>query len=212
MRVTTFSEDALTPTDMPGANLPIGTTRLHGSSGGWSWRVVHFPPGFERSAPGWYRADEEVLFLEGDLEMTGEIYRAGDYAYLPAGYLRSGTRSVDGALAVAGFSASPAWSPVAPSGPMPDPVAGIHHRPWHRPIRSGPFGDGRLLREGGESQSWLIESPPPVNSPGEAIVISVGDRSLVSLDAGEPIPRIGRPFFVSLRIGSPRSDRSSDPF
>jgi hypothetical protein len=195
VRVLGFAEEALRPTDMPGADMKIRTVRLRGASGGWAWSAVRFPPGFSRPGSGWYPADEEVLFLEGRLEMSGEIFRAGDYAFFPAGYLRSATSAPDGALALAWFSDPPTWTPAPHPGPMFDVHRSLHLLPAQAPRKHGPFGVGRVLRQQ-TSQTWWMSSLAPNHSPCDATVASGVGRVLVEIASGETIPQLTAPLLV----------------
>lgn len=107
---------------IPGSDRPVDLHRLHADPlGQASVSLVRFPPGWSRPEPGHYAAAEEFVVLEGSITVGGH-YVAGDYAYIPPRTLRADSRSDEGALVLAWFSAFPAWTlgeaEVAPPGPQ----------------------------------------------------------------------------------------------
>ncbi|MBX6750934.1 MAG: hypothetical protein IRY85_14890 [Micromonosporaceae bacterium] len=108
---------------IPAATPAVRLHRLHvdGETGA-SVSLVRFPAGWSRPGIGFYAAAEEFVVLEGDIRV-GQLYRAGDYAYLPPRTIRSASASESGALVLAWFSAAPAWSEGEPETPPPgEPV------------------------------------------------------------------------------------------
>ncbi|MFS3126864.1 cupin domain-containing protein [Nocardioides sp. Bht2] len=87
---------------MPGANRGIDVVPL-ASAQGRTTMVARFPAGFERATPGGYLAAEEVVLLDGFLELEGVRYGAGSWLHIPAGFRRTEMRSADGATALAWF-------------------------------------------------------------------------------------------------------------
>lgn len=58
--------------------------------------VVEYPAGWARTAPEHLTAHEEFLVLAGELEINGRIYGTHNYAFLPAGYVRTSASSSAG--------------------------------------------------------------------------------------------------------------------
>lgn len=196
MRTVAFSESSV-DTPMPGANLPVRTAALRGASGGWAWLLVRFPPGFHRPSAGWYPADEEILLLDGSLEMSAETYRPGDYAFFPAGYVRSETRVRVETTTLAWFSAPPVWTEDGEPGPMFDPVRMVTVRTGS-PHVNGPLGWGRALRTGPSDDTWLLDACPRGTVTVPTFLASTEERRLVDLDPGDEYPDLAGP--VLLRI------------
>ncbi|WP_204273528.1 hypothetical protein, partial [Stenotrophomonas maltophilia] len=71
---------------------------------GASLSLVRFPAGCSRPGEGCYPVGEEIAVLDGSLEVSGVVLRAGDYGWVPPRVLRTGTASVDGALVLAMFA------------------------------------------------------------------------------------------------------------
>lgn len=67
-------------------------------SDGSSTQVVHYPPGWSRPAAEHLTAHEEFLVLEGAIEIGGQRYDTHSYGFLPAGFLREGASSEQGAV------------------------------------------------------------------------------------------------------------------
>jgi hypothetical protein len=99
--------------------------------------LVRFPLGWERPSHGSYDVAEEVVFLAGTFEMSGVRFAAGDHAYLPPGYLRTGSSSSTGALAWAWFSGANHWQASMNSATPPDASAGIGTA-WRDSLQAQP--------------------------------------------------------------------------
>jgi hypothetical protein len=95
---------------IPDSNTPVKMNRLHIWNDGTSVLVVNFPAGWSRPIIGSYECAEEFIMLEGELHMSGEVFRAGDHAWVPPHSLRIGTSSPNGATALAWFYGRPKWS------------------------------------------------------------------------------------------------------
>jgi quercetin dioxygenase-like cupin family protein len=108
---------------IPGSSPAVRLHRLHvDPETGASVSLVRFPAGWSRPVIGFYAAAEEFVVLEGEIRV-GRSYRAGDYAYLPPRTIRAASASESGALALAWFSAPPAWTEGEPPTPPPgEPV------------------------------------------------------------------------------------------
>ena len=59
--------------------------------------LVRYPKGWKQTAPEHLLADEEILVLDGAIEIAGVEYSRHCYAYLPSGYLRPSASSKNGA-------------------------------------------------------------------------------------------------------------------
>ena len=92
------------------ASPPVSVSRLKVEDGGAIWILVRFPAGWSRPEAGSYSVDEEFWLLEGDLELSGVTHRAGARVLVEAGSIRSGSRSIAGALAIARFGGRADWS------------------------------------------------------------------------------------------------------
>ncbi len=73
--------------------------------------LVRYPPGWASGAASWCNADEEIVVIQGSLELNGRVYGRHHYAYLPAGYIRDGlSAGPAGAVVLTCFSARPVFS------------------------------------------------------------------------------------------------------
>jgi hypothetical protein len=139
--------------------------------------VVDYPPGWSRSAPEHLTAHEEILVLEGELTINGEIYGPQHYAFLPAGYVRTAQASPGGARVLTMYYDAPQVRAGAPTTPH-DPALLVRHvdplaMEWDpglvdpqlskcvaiKPLRTDPVT--------GET-SFLYMSPPHRVPPGMA--------------------------------------------
>ena len=66
-------------------------------------RIMRYPAGWHMDAAHYVPCDEEFLVLDGELAVGSMVYRAGDYAYLPAGMPRPGMASDTGAAVLTFF-------------------------------------------------------------------------------------------------------------
>ena len=80
--------------------------------------MVRYPAGWSRGEPEHLNADEELLVLEGDLEINGVSYTELCYAHLPAGHTRRSAASNSGAIVLTFVSGTPATR--AGEGPNDD--------------------------------------------------------------------------------------------
>jgi hypothetical protein len=161
--------------------------------------LVQFPKGWRRPPAGHYPVDEEVLFLEGSFEMSGELYVAGSYVVFPAGYLRDDSRSPGGALAIARFGGSDRWV----LGPGGDTVAQpLAIRDWRTvPERQSPFAagsEGRLLRTHEAGETWILEQSPEGIAPGQVELFSLSDHRWARVMPGERLPTAPGPVYCRL--------------
>ena len=81
---------------------------------GSSTVILRYPVGWSRPDRETLTTHEEFLVLDGCLEINGRYYERHHYAFLPAGYARSGVRAPAGAVVLTMFYGS------AKLGPTPD--------------------------------------------------------------------------------------------
>lgn len=97
--------------DIPDGNMKVRMCVLREEDGSRARTVfVSFPPGWAREQRGSYPCSEELWVIEGAIELSGERYVAGDWAFLPPGHTRFDMRTPDGALALARFSGPARWT------------------------------------------------------------------------------------------------------
>jgi hypothetical protein len=87
-------------------------------SSGASTMILHYPAGWSRPAEHHVGVHEEILILEGSLEINGRTYGPYCYANLPKGYTRSSAASPQGAVVLTMFSGTPHAS----EGVATDPI------------------------------------------------------------------------------------------
>ena len=175
------------PSDVPGRGFTV---------------LVRFPVGWARPYSGFYESTEEIIVLEGWLQMSSETLAVGDYGWYPAGYLRSNTSCPEGALVLAWFSGPARWHRAshpaegfAPEEVIIGKVASVVMEP-------GPLGGGRarLLRRGLNASSWVIDLVPRIEAPAESVVelFALDEMSWLSVPAGHPLPAGSLPTFCRI--------------
>jgi hypothetical protein len=130
---------------MPGGSGPVQLARLPDLSDGAFRAFVRFSAGWARPGPGHYPVAEELLLLEGDLELSGHAFGPGAYGWLQAGWRRSGMHTRAGCLAFAWFTRAPRWIPGEPA----DACAG-------EVILKIPEG---CVYRGPEHETWIVPRP-----------------------------------------------------
>ncbi len=75
--------------------------------GGDASTMIRYPRAWRRGESEYLTADEELLVLEGEIDINGITYRKQDYAHLPKGYLRTSQFSSKGAVVLTFFSSEP---------------------------------------------------------------------------------------------------------
>jgi hypothetical protein len=185
---------------IPGGSSPVTLARLSlDRQSGATQSLVRFPAGWTRPVSGWYSADEEILIIEGSLQMSGVAHRTGDYAYVPASYLRSSTSTEDGCLVLAWFSGKPIWQEDSAHGPGYDPARLVEVTWSELPIQSGPCGYGRCVREEGTASSWILTGEEPIRASSPVDLFSLTDRTWTQVQAATEITNMTRPLFA--RVG-----------
>lgn len=170
--------------EIPNSSTPVAVAILREGPSRARTLAVRFPKDWERPSAGWYSAAEEFVVLAGTLEMNGEIYKAGDYSYVPAGTTRVGSLARSETLTVARFDGPARWNPGS---------AGDTDSLLRRELSAGsdavasPLGDGRawLLRNGADGSAWLLDAPAAGSaSPCHAELVALDARTFTFVPAG----------------------------
>ncbi len=77
--------------------------------------IVRYPPGFSCRGNA-LQADDELLVLDGELEIGGRSYGELGYAHFPAGFAMGDWSTTSGAIVLEFFSATPGCSPLQGKG------------------------------------------------------------------------------------------------
>jgi hypothetical protein len=164
---------------------------------------VRFPPGWSRPHTGRYEVDEELFVLEGALEMSGAVYRAGDHAFFPAGFVRARSRTPQGALVAAFFSGPADWTRLdeAASVTTVPPLASSDVAPRASPVAP----QASLLREHARGATWLVDGPLAARAPRDMSVeiLSLPTAAWALVEGGAPIPEMQGPTLCRLRRVDP---------
>ena len=143
--------------------------------------LVYFPEGFRRDVEGWYECGEELVVLEGGLEMSGQTYGPNDWAWIPAGAPRTATRALPSMLALARFDGPARWREGA------SPMGG--------PVLREVLGDRpRVLCRGLHESAWMTECPTGV-AETDTELLALRTRTWARVPAGEPLPALDGPVF-----------------
>ena len=173
--------------EIPASNPPVrlATLRVEPSRG--RTVLVRFPAGWERPEAGSYSCAEEMVLLQGTLEMSGARYDAWDWAYVPRRAERAATRARSEVLALARFDGPARWNAEA-SQAGEILRRGLEVGPGALP---SPLGEGRAwsLRRGAADSTWLLDAPPAGEvAPSAVEVLALRSRRWASVRAGEPLP------------------------
>lgn len=98
--------------------------------------ILRYPAEWEMTHEHHLDSDEELFVLSGELIISGITYSAGDYAYLPGGYPRTGMSSPYGADVLTFFEGAHINVP----GPAPDGFYDASKLVQHIPTRSVAWG------------------------------------------------------------------------
>ena len=133
--------------------------------------------------------------------MSGSRYGAGDYAWFPAGYLRSESSS-PGALVLAWFSGPARWhrSPQRPSSYVPEDL--VVRRAGEGDTVTSPLGPARLLRAGARYSTFMLADVAPVGtSEGTYLeLFGLSEPMWATSGPGERTPAIGGEVFCRLTM------------
>lgn len=180
---------------IPGSTPDVRLSYLHVEPDKAFTAVVQFPAGWSRPGTGWYDHIEQVLFLDGEFQMSGRTYRAGDYGWFPAGYVRSGSSSA-GALALAWFSGPNRWitedSPVAAAAEH-----GVFRCSW-RDLDGLPSplgqGEARLLTRSRDRTAWIVDGVPAGRPAGTTVeLFALEGQCWARVETGTQLPDLPGP-------------------
>ena len=143
--------------------------------------LVRFPEGFRRDVEGWYECAEELVVLDGGLEMSGQTYGPNDWAWIPAGARRTATRAVTSMLSLARFDGPARWHRGAPT--MDGPV-----------LRDALDDRPRVLCRGVHETALLSHAPSGVAASNTEL-LALETRTWALIPAGEPFPTLDGPIF-----------------
>lgn len=176
------------PFDIPGGSTPVWVVRLHAEPTRAFTLLVTFPRGWERPVVGHYLCAEDVVFLSGRLRIGDETFAGGDWAHMPAGWVRAGMRAESETVALARFDGPARWVEGRPaSATLPllrRRLADLAD------LTDGPLGRAQLLRHGEPDSSWLVTAPLAAGepSPMDAQILDLVERSWHLVPTGAPMP------------------------
>jgi hypothetical protein len=173
-------------TMIPGGTGPVDIVRL------WADPVrrssiayVRFPAGWERRSDGRYDVDEELIVVSGELHLTGTVYGAGEYGWVPGGALRRATATPTGCLALAYFSGVPNWM---------DGEEDVPWQPRHHEVLATASAGG--LRTSPTGSCKLVDGLEATTAEVPCDVITVGhknaDWSWQLVSAGATLPLVSQ--------------------
>jgi len=177
------------PFDIPGGSVPVSIVPLHREPTRAFSLQVTFPRGWERPVAGHYECAEDVVFLSGRLRIGDELFVAGDWAHMPAWFLRSGMRAETDVVAVARFSGPARWHEGRAATSPPLIRRSLEQVPH---TIEGPLGgtDALLLRAGEPDSSWLLVSAPVAGTPApvETQILDLVEQTWHHVPVGAPVP------------------------
>jgi len=173
-----LDEAELAPFEIPDGSVPVGVSYLlKGPVGRDLTLLVAFPDGWQRTVPGHYEAAEEVVVLSGRIEIGDLVLDAGDWGFMPSGWLRTSMRTVGETVCVARFFGPARWVRSELAATDED-------------ARSCTLGGPAMkLLDWDRSTSWFGEAPDE-GPPAELL-----DPSARTWTWGEPAGSDG-PFFI----------------
>ena len=132
--------------------------------------ILRIPAGWKHNGPRWLNADEELMVLEGSLEINGKSLDMDCYAFLPAGSERRHAASLNGASIIAFYSKTPEWlsQKPRPEADLCDPsitYLDTFEMPWHSEEMDPEYGDSgmrwKILRfdEQTKDVTMLVNAP-----------------------------------------------------
>ncbi len=172
---------------IPDGSMPVGTATVAGEP---RTLLVSFPPGWQRESAGHYLASEEFVVLAGAIAVSDDVHGPGSWVHVPARTLRDGTRTPEGALALAWFEGSATWVTDQPSTSVPTTHVDLARA--GRATGSSPFGPGRTLRR---RRAWWVTELDR-DGPDDVIrqVLAPGTSSspprLFTVPAGSRLPAV----------------------
>jgi Domain of unknown function (DUF4437) len=136
--------------------------------------LVRFPSGWSAPAPGPLGTTEELIVLDGLLELGGRRYRQDCYGWFPSGWWHTVRAATDGAVALVFFGAEPVCGAgaLAPAGAALEAVfMDAFERPWATDadgVDFGGAGQRRKVLRGSPARggaTMLIAAPPHRHPP-----------------------------------------------
>lgn len=190
--------------EIPGASPLVSLCVLGRDPTGGVTLLVRFPAGWQRPGPGHYNVAEEVLFLHGSFEMSGERYGADDHAWFPSGYTREASATPTGALALAWFGGEQQWFTTIADKSCEATAGTRRSRWWEQPLEPSPLGvDGHPLPRGYGARTWIIpllsEAVAVTGDMAEVELIDLVSRRALHAGPGDQLPAVG-PGPVWLRV------------
>lgn len=176
---------------MPGATEPLDLVRLAAAENEFAI-LGRFPAGFQRSAPGGYRAAEEFLVLCGELELEGRVAARSSLCFVPAHHVRAPMRSPTGCTVLAWFSGPADFRVPAELSPA------CGSRMSTVDVRTA-LSSGELLRT--EDVRWtLADGPPPGGWPDTVDVVDLALTRWVHVLPGESADLPDGPLLVRYHL------------
>jgi hypothetical protein len=169
---------------LPHTTAPVALARLRISARQGLSAAVWYPAGWEFRASGAYAADLDAVIVEGSLTIGGSTLRAGEHAFLEAGYFWSGARTVTGALVFQRFSEAPRWID------SDRPLTRIGQRATFLPsVTFTATTDARVLRRHrGTTVRLVAHLAPGTPADADTELFDVKQRRWSYVPAGSPLP------------------------
>lgn len=172
--------------DIPDSNVPVRIATLRTDPSRALTLFVRFPEGWERPPAGSYSSAEELVLLEGTLEMSGRTFEAGDWAHIPAGTRRIGSAARADSLSLARFDGPARWSHDSSLAAGSILITRLESGPASGP---SPLGPATLLCATARVTSWLLEAPAPGGTaPFDVELLALESRTWAWVPAGAPFP------------------------
>lgn len=165
---------------MPGANADLDLVPLESDGAGFTI-LGRFPAGFRRTVPGGYPAAEDVVVLDGRLELEDRAYERGTLVHLPSRFLRTSMHSPDGCLVLAWFSGPAVFRSAAELEPVV--TTGV------RSVDLSAPDDGVLLETAASRWSVVAAADWPGGADGVDVDRTAWARSVADWP-GDPPQRL----------------------
>lgn len=121
--------------------------------------IFKYPKNWKMPRRHYVNSDQEFYVLDGSLELDGTVYKAGDYAYLPARYMHNVMKSDTGAVLLNFYEGEHlAFYEEAPAG-MYKPERLIKHVSSEQ-LKWQPSATNRTLSLGKEGVMRMLRTDP----------------------------------------------------